>query len=164
MVYFKMIDAKKFFGQSDLLDRLVLRQLSHIKHNWELVWDDENEKYEPEEDSYAEKLNQLIEELGRVDPPQKYHENEDCLAEYVVANRYWQINKVNGRWVGADYVGILEQGGFHDIDEVNLILATAGRIKAATDRNQYHFDYMEQSHQEILANVLAIILYHRTDA
>ena len=103
-----MIDAKKFFGQSDLLDRLVLRQLSHIKHNWELVWDDENEKYEPEEDSYAEKLNQLIEELGRVNPPQKYHENEDCLAEYVVANLHWQINKVNGRWVGADYVRILE--------------------------------------------------------
>jgi glycyl-tRNA synthetase len=39
----------------------VLRQLSHIKHNWELVWDDENEKYEPEEDSYAEKLNQKAE-------------------------------------------------------------------------------------------------------
>lgn len=159
-----MIDTKEFFGQSDLLDRLALRQLSHIKGNWELIWDGEDGKYESEEDSYAEKVNQLIQELGRVDPPKKYHENEDCLAEYVIDNLNWKIEKVNGRWVGEDYAAILEQGGFNDIDEKNLILAAAGRIKAAMDRNQHHFDDMEQSHQKMLADVIAVILYHRTDA
>lgn len=159
-----MIDAKKFFEQSDLLDRLALRQLSHIKGNWELIWDDEDRKYEPEEDSYAEKVNQLIEELGRVDPPKKYHENEDCLAEYVIANLNWKIKKVNSRWVGEDYAAILEQGGFNDIDEQNLILAAAGRIMAAVDRGQHHFDDMEQSHQKMLSEAIAIILYHRTGA
>lgn len=145
------------------MDRLALKQLSHIKENWELAWNNEDEKYEPEENSYAEKLNQLIVELGRVDPPKKYHKNEDCLVEYVIANLNWKIRKINGRWVGEDYVAILEQGGFNDIDRNNLILAAAGRIKAAIDRNQHHFDEMEQSHQKILADVIAIILYHRTD-
>jgi hypothetical protein len=159
-----MMDTKGFFGQSDLLDHLALRQLSHINGNWELTWDDDEERYEPEEDSYAEKVNQLIVELGRVDPPKKYHENEDCLAEYVIANLNWKIKKINGRWLGEDYAAILEQGGFNDFDEKNLILAAAGRIKAAMDRNQHHFDEMEQSHQNMLADAIAIILYHRTDA
>ncbi len=159
-----MIDTKEFFRQSDLLDRLSLRPLSHIKGNWELSWDGDNEKYEPEDDSYAEKVNQLIEELGRVDPPQKYHENEDCLAEYVLDNLNWKIKKVNGRWVGQDYAVILEQSGFDDSAEENLVLAASGRIKAAIDRNQHHFDDMELSHQKMLAEVIAIILYHRTDA
>ena len=104
-------------------------------------------------------FNQLIEDLGLVEPPEKYHTNEDGLAEYVIANLNWKINKVNGRWIGADYALILEQGGFHDIE--NLILAAAGRIKAAMDRNQNHFDDMEEFHQKMLADVIAIILYHR---
>jgi hypothetical protein len=159
-----MIDTKEFFGRSDLLDRLSLKQLSHIEGNWELTWNSENHKYEPEEDSYAEKVNQLIEELGQVNPPKEYHENEDCLAEYVRANLNWKIEKVNGRWIGEDYTAILEQGGFDNINEKSLVLAAAGRIRAALDRNQRHFDDMEQSHQKILADVIAIILYHRTDA
>ena len=61
--------------------------------------------------------------------PKVHHENEDCLAEYVIDNLNWKIKKVNGRWVGEDYAVILEQGGFNDIDQKNLILAAAGRIK-----------------------------------
>jgi hypothetical protein len=156
-----MIEMKEFFRNSALLDCLVLRQLSHIKGNWELIWDRENEEYEPEDNSYAEEINQLIEDLGLVEPPDKYHTNEDGLAEYVIANLNWKINKVNGRWIGADYASILEQGGFHDIDKTNLILAAAGRIKAAMDRNQNHFDDMEEFHQKMLADVIAIILYHQ---
>ncbi len=159
-----MINTKAFFGQSDLLDRLALRQLSHINANWELIWNAEKQEYDSEEDSYASKVNNLIEELGRVNPPEKYHENEDCLTEYVLANLKWKIKKINGRWVGEDYAAILEQGGFDDIDEKNLALAAAGRIKAAIDRNQHRFDDMEPSHQKMLADVIAIILYHRTDA
>lgn len=158
----KTIDTKEFFSNSELLDYLVLRPLSHIKGNWEVSWDEGKQEYETEEESYAKLLNHLIEELSRVNPPSRYHDNEDCLAEYVKSNLNWNIKKIGGRWVGEDYAAILEQGGFDDIDEENLILVSAGRIKAAIDRNQIHFDDMEQSHQKMLADVLAIILYHRT--
>jgi len=158
-----MIKTKEFFANSSFLEYLALRQLSHIKGNWELLWDEESEKYESEENSYADMLNQLIDEMGQLSPLVNYHNNEDCLAEYVVSNLNWQIKKVNNRWIGADYSSVLEQGGFHDIDQKNLILACAGRIKAAIDREQYHFDKMEDSHQKILADVIAIILYHRTE-
>jgi hypothetical protein len=156
-----MVDAKKFFWQSESLDYLALRPLSHIKGNWELTWDSEEGKYEPEKDSYAEMLNQLIEELGQVNPPKKYHDNEDCLAEYVITNLHWKIKKLDSRWVGEDYTNILTQGGFDDIDEKNLVLAAAGIIKAAMDRKQYHFNDMEESHQKMLAAVIAVIIYHR---
>lgn len=159
-----MIDTKEFFSNSDLLDSLVLRPLSHIKGNWELTWDGDKQEYEPEEESYSELLNQLIEELGRVNPPSQYHDNEDCLAEYVRSNLTWNIKKVGGRWVGEDYSAILEQGGFNDIDQENLILAATGRIKVALNRKQLHFDDMEQSHQKMLVDVLAIILYYRRNA
>ena len=158
----KVINIKEFFSNSALLNYLVLRPLSHIKGNWELTWDGDKKEYESEEESYAELLNQLIEELGHVNPPSQYHENEDCLAEYVRSNLNWNIRKVGGRWVGEDYDAIIEQGGFDDIAEENLILAAAGRIRAAINRNQLYFDNMEQSHQKMLADLLAIILYHRT--
>ena len=135
-----MIDTKAFFKRSDILDYLTLRQLSHIKQNWELMWDDDEARYEPEADSYAEKLNQLIIELGQIDPPKKYHKNEDCLAEYVIANLNWKIKKLHGRWIGEDYAAILEQGGFNDIAEKNLLLRFRmknlgeKRIKVETSR------------------------------
>ena len=157
-----MNTTKVFFRNSALLDYLVLRQLSHIKGNWELIWDDDKQVYEPEEESYAELLNQLIEKLCSVNPPPGYHENEDCLAEYVRSNLDWDLRKIGGRWVGEDYAAILEQGVSDNINEESLILAAAGRIKAAIDHNQLHFDDMEQSHRKILADVLSIILYHRT--
>lgn len=155
-----MID---FFKRSDYLDYLVLRPLSHILPNWELSWDYENNKYKNEEDSYAEMLNNLIEELDKKNPPPKYHNNEDFLAEYVKKNLNWGIEKAGNRWICGDYTSILEQGGFGDIDEVNLVNAAAGRIHAARKFGQNHFDEMEEGHQKILAYVLAIILYHRTD-
>jgi hypothetical protein len=157
-----LIKTKGFFSNSGRLARLVLRPLSHINENWELIWDDEKQEYEPEDESYAELLNQLINELSTLDPPSKYHRNEDCLAEYVKANLNWKLYKNEGRWIGEDYHVILEQGGFHDINLLNLKLAAAGRIKAAIKRKQYHFDEMELSHQNILAKVISIILYHHT--
>ena len=56
---------------------------------------------------------------------------------------------------------MLEQGGFKTDGDSDLILAAAGRIKAAIERGQRHFDDMERSHQVVLAGVLAAILYHR---
>ncbi|EBF8391669.1 hypothetical protein NBB52_05625 [Salmonella sp. NW1172] len=60
-------------------------------------------------------------------------------------------------------MSILEQGGFSDEDQKNLCLSIAGRIRAAINRHQFHFDDMEKSHQKILADVIAIILYHRSE-
>ncbi len=158
------IDAKSFFGWSDLLDYMVNRELSHIRSNWEMTWDDSNDNYIPEEDSYAEALNKLFEEMSEVNPPLKYHDNEDRLAEYLQENSNWSIRKRNGRWIGAAYESILEQGGFGDVNQEQLILAAAGRIRAAIDREQTHFDDMEESHRYILAIVLIVILYHRPHA
>ena len=60
-----------------------------------------------------------------------------------------------------DYIALLEQGSFDDVEQKNLVLAAAGRIHAAMHLNQLHFDDLEQSHQYLLAGVLAAILYHR---
>lgn len=152
---------KEFFGWSDLFDYMVTRQLSHIKANWELTWDHAEKKYEHEENSYAEIINKLVLEISNLDPPAKYHDNEDRLAEYCKESLNWDIKKIGGRWVGSDYASILEQGGFKDNDEYNLCLAACGRVKAALDRGQIHFDDMEEVHRKMLADVIAIILYHR---
>lgn len=152
-----------FFEWCDFLDHLVTRPLSHIRPHWELIWDHENHKYIEVKDSYASMLNTLIDELSEVEPPKKYHDNEDCLAEHVISELGWNVRKEKGRWVGEDYGAILEQGSFNDIQQKNLVLAAAGRIRAALMRDQQHFDDMELSHQKMLANVITIILYHRTD-
>jgi hypothetical protein len=154
--------VRKFFAWSDTLDHRVLRPLSHIHANWEVTWDHGAERYEHEHDSFAEKLNLLIEELANTQPPLRYHDNEDRLAQYVVAKLNWNIQKQGNRWVGADYDFILEQGGHNDIDQQDLILAAAGRIHAALARGQMHIDQMEESHARMLCAVLSIILYHRT--
>jgi len=154
-----------FFACSDWLDRLVLRPLSHIRPNWE--FDSESD----EEDSFAGLLCSLICEIENVSPPSRYHDNEDVLAIHVQHNLNWGIQKLGNTWVNAegkrlgpgDYLVTLEQGAFHDIDQTELIAAAAGRIHAAIDRGQTHFDEMELSHQYILAGVLTAILYHRAD-
>jgi hypothetical protein len=151
-----------FFANSSYLSHEVLRPLSHIRGCWELTWDSEEEKYAEEESSYAALLNMLLEELTNASPPTCYHDNEDCLAEYVVKHLHWRIHKVRNRWVGEDYESILEQGAFHDLNEQDLILAAAGRIRAALKRGQKHFDLMESSHRRMLAAVLSIVLYRRT--
>jgi len=155
---------KNFFRNSELLDALALRQLSHINGNWELTWDESSDQYEPEEDSFAAKVNELIDALASLTPPLKYHDNEDRLAEQVQGRLGWNLQKIGTRWVGEDYPIVLEQGSFNDVDQRELMLAAAGRIKAAMIRGQMHFDEMERSHQRILADVLAIVLYHRADA
>jgi hypothetical protein len=152
---------KTFFSCSDLFDHMVTRHLSHIRTNWELTWDHTEKIYEPENDSYAEMINVLVIELSKLDPPAKYHNNEDRIARYCKENLNWRINKLGNRWVGSDYPSILEQGGFGDIDEKDLCLAVCGRVNAALDRDQMHFDDMEEFHGKMLADMLAIILYHR---
>lgn len=153
----------EFFGHSDYLDHMVTRPLSHIKHKWKLTWDQANMQYKPEENSYADLLNRLIKELDSVTIPNNYHNNEDELALYVLNNLRWSIKKVGVRWEGVDYDSILEQGGFHDIDQSHLLIASAGRIHTARKYGQMHFDEMEESHRRMLGALIAIILYHRSD-
>ena len=52
-----------FFKRSDSFDHRTLRLLSYICPNWELIWDYEQERYSEEEDSYANVVNTLINEL-----------------------------------------------------------------------------------------------------
>ena len=153
---------KLFFAKSSYLDMEVLRPLSHILPYWELTWDHAEEQYSEEDESYAAVLNLLIVELSAATPPVKYHDNEDRLAQYVIKHLRWPISKVGKRWIGEDYAAIIEQGGFHDINEGDLILAAAGRIQAAIARGQLRYDDMEESHRIMLGAVLSVILYHRT--
>jgi hypothetical protein len=115
-----------FLAKSDFFDREVLKPLSHILPYWELTWDPANQRYLEEDDSYAAIVNALISELEVATPPVQYHDNEDRLAEYVLKHLKWPIRKEGKRWVGADYGSIIEQGGFHDLDEHDLVLAAAG--------------------------------------
>ena len=156
------INAKVFFGGNELFDYLCLRPLSHVKGNWDISWDFGRKEYVSEDNSYADNVNFLFSELGDVIPPKKYHDSEDRLAFYLIDSLGWDLQKKGNRWIGADYRSILEQGGFKDIDQENLVLAVAGRIKAAVDRGQKSFDDMEISHQNMLATVVSIILYHRS--
>jgi hypothetical protein len=154
---------KSFFRRSLCFDEYVLRPLSHIRGNWDLLWDFENDCRKVEENSFAGLVNALVDELENTCPPLAYHDTEDRLAEIVLRELKWPIRKVGRRWVGAEYASILEQGGFGDIDQKELVLAAAGRIRAARERNQMHFDEMEESHLRMLAAVITVILYHRAN-
>jgi len=155
-----MTTIKNFFYKSEELDYFVLKPLSHINSNWELSCDRMN-LYRHEDNSFAKLLNELIFELNSVVPYENYHDNEDFLAEYVKEHLNWNIKKIGKFWQGADYLSILEQGGFYDKHEKHLILALAGRIRISINYNQLTFDDMEKAHKKILANILSIILYHR---
>jgi hypothetical protein len=152
----------RFFANDEFLDRVVLRPLAHIRFNWDLIWEQSEDGYRPEDDSFAALVNALIWELGKLTPPSRYHDNEDRLAEYVRDGGLgWPIKKVHGRWVGADYEAILQQGAWKDVDQSDLAQAAAGRVWAAIRFDQHHFEDMEKSHRDMLGAVLSIILYHR---
>ena len=162
-------NIREFFEPGDYMEHEVLRPLSHIRANWELQIDSESGRYLEEEDSFAALFNALIDELATTQPPLRYHDNEDRLGEHVQKHLNWKIRKAGSTWVNqegsrlhpSDYLALLEQGGFDHDGIPNLVLAASGRIQAALERGQYHFDDMERSHQVILAGVLGAILYHR---
>tara|TARA_R110002167_G_scaffold200127_1_gene403486 strand:+ start:20117 stop:20635 length:519 start_codon:yes stop_codon:yes gene_type:complete len=152
---------RKFFAQSEWLDRACLRPLDHIAPNWETIWDDEVRRYVPEYGSFAADLNAVIEQIATSVRPRRYHDHEDRLVERQVRRSNWPIQKRGHRWVGADYAAILEQGAFGDIAQMDLILAAAGRVHAALDHRQIHFDKMEEAHCHMLSAIISIIIYHR---
>ena len=152
----------EFFYNSQDIDWMVLRSLDHIKSNWDLSWDQKSKQFIEEEDSYAKTINSLFKELQNVKTPENYHNHEDIVVTNISKSLNWNLVKKGKRWVGEDYGMLLEQGGFHDLNEKNLVLSAKGRIQAAIKRGQTHFDEMEESHKEILSLILSIILYLRT--
>lgn len=156
-------EVRAFFAWSDLLDHDVTRPLAHAKGAWELTWDDEAGRYEHEEDSFARYVNAMIDDIADTAISQRYHDNEDVVANYVASKPGSKLVKIGGRWIGAEYGWILEQGGFDDIDQGELLTAAVGRVAAAIDRGQTHYDQMEQGHRLMLGDVLTIILYHRSN-
>lgn len=151
-----------FVKKNELFDYMVTRPLDHILPNWELIWDDKTNRFRVEEDSFAVKVNEILNELLHVPTPDNYHDNEDVLAEYVQSHLNWDIAKVHGRWISCDYGAVINQGSFGDEEQKNLLAAAKGRIEVAISRGQTKFDDMEYGHQRILAIVLASILYQRS--
>lgn len=153
---------ENFFANSALLEYFVTKPLSHIRNNWELTWKEETKCYEIEEDSYANDLNLLIQEIKNTPIPNSYHVNEDLLAEYVKNKLGWPIYKEGDRWMCDDYRAIINQGVFGPDGITNLLQAIAGRVCAARNHGQMHFDDMEQGHRLILGFAMATILYVRS--
>jgi hypothetical protein len=151
-----------FFAWSDLLDHDVTRPLAHVKGGWELTWDQDLGRYEHEDDSFAKYVNAMVEDIADTAISPRYHDNEDVLASHVVSSLGWPIVKKDGRWVGAGYGSILEQGGFDDIDQGELLTSAIGRVAAAMALGQAHYDQMEPGHRLMLGDILTIILYHRS--
>jgi hypothetical protein len=155
--------VRDFFAHSLVLDHDVLRPLAHVKGNWETTWDDTTLRYEHEEDSFAKHLNALVDDIADTAVSTRYHDNEDVVANYVAVRPQSGIVKKDGRWIGASYGWILEQGGFDDIDQGELLTSAIGRVAAAIERKQLHYDEMEKGHRLMLGDILTIILYHRSN-
>lgn len=86
-------ELREFFARSDWLDHAVLRPLSHITLNWEATWDHGAMRYATEADSFADDLNAVIELIAAATRPSRYHDNEDRLAERVLRDMKWPIQK-----------------------------------------------------------------------
>ncbi|MGF1680201.1 hypothetical protein [Photobacterium minamisatsumaniensis] len=152
---------RNFFEHCDYFERLVTKPLFYIKPEYELDWLDG--KLVEREDSFACYLNQLFDELDNVVSPNNYHKYEDIIAEYCALEEP-TIRKKGILWIGQDYGWILENGSYDDIDEQNLVLAIAGRVKAAKRFNQCNFDEMEHGHRTMLTELLQCFIYHRSNA
>ncbi|WMO17196.1 hypothetical protein [Vibrio alginolyticus] len=150
-----------FFQNSDYFERLVTKPLYYIKPEYELDW--VGDKLTESEDSFACYLNQLFDELDAVVAPKNYHKFEDIIAKYSALEDS-TIRKQGKLWIGQDYGWILENGSYNDIDEQNLVLAIAGRIRAAKRFKQYNFDDMEKGHRDMLSELLQCFIYHRSNA
>lgn len=163
-----MMTVKSFFQNSTDLYTCVLKKICHIKQQFMLEWNETTQKYIGGFNSFANELNSLIEELDLIDVPDYYHDNEDILAEFVRDRLGWNIYKVGRFWKWndndenkSDYYAIIEQGGWYDAEQKNLLEAVAGRIKAAQHFGQTNFNEMEEGHKVMLGYILATILYHR---
>ena len=137
---------KDFFYNSHDLDRMVLKPLEHINPNWELTWDEEKEEYKPEDGSFAEKLNKLIQDIEIADSPQQYHDNEDKLANNVLESLNWEIEKI----LQSD--GYSAYNAFEGTKDVCLIACLAHirrHMELALDENKSLAEYALKQIQEL---------------
>ena len=153
-------EIRQFFSNSDVLDYLVLRPLSHITSSWEAKWEPSRSRYEPEPGTFTADLNAVIELIATCDQQAHYHEHENSLVERVISDG-WPIQKKRSRWIVADYPSILERGAFRDLHQQDIISAASGRVSAALLHNQMHIDGMENGHRTMLTALMSIIIYHR---
>jgi hypothetical protein len=161
-----------FFARSDWLDYAVLRRLSHVAGNWELTYD--GDFYKPEDDSLADHLNVLIEEIGKTFPPKNYHHYENILASQhydtksggVIlskSKRIW-LNSATKKPIPKEQLGFyIEQGAIGNSDVPELVIAAAGRIATAMKHGVEHFDDLDSGHMSMLAEIMTIILFVRSD-
>lgn len=154
-------EIRDFFYNSEQLDYMVLRPLSHLNGDWELLWDEQNERYEQDGNTFANLLNELIEEIAKTTPPKNYHHYEDSLIELAKKKLNWNIQKDAGRWTVKDYRAPLVEGAYFDFKQEKLIQAASGRIQAAIARGQTEYDTMDNGHQFILSVVMSIIVFQR---
>lgn len=152
---------RDFFENSDFLDIMVLKPLSHIRPDWELSWYGSIDEYKPSVDSFAYELQQLIYEIEACVAPDDYHLHEDIVIKSTPQEFNEEVYKQGRLWIGQSYQILLQNGGLFDDDAKNLVMATAGRIAVAKRHGQLHFDQMDFSHQKILAIIMALVLYHR---
>jgi hypothetical protein len=165
--------ALDYFAQSEMLDYTVLRPLDHVFGNWELIWDSAEYKYRPEEDSFADHINILIQEIASSIPPDNYHYYENKLAEMYDAvkrgelkldnsGKIW-INASTGCRVSKEWVGhMIEQSRSGSDSLPDLVLAASGRVAASMKHGISHFDELDHGHMEMLAIVMMVILFCKT--
>jgi hypothetical protein len=164
--------AELFFLHSDLLDHAVLRPISHVMPNWELIQCQDSEYYEEEADSFAAHLNVLIQEISRSSPPRDYHAYENRLAinysevtsgRFYLDGKLWRDRKT-GNLVQKDFVGhMIEQATCGHYDVPDLVLAASGRIAASLRFGVDHFDKLDHGHMEMLSVIMTDILFRRSD-
>lgn len=167
-------NAMAFFANSAWLDYAVLRPIRHVAGNWELTWDSQSEKYEVETDSLGDHLNVLMYDIATSTPPINYHHHENKLAILYdgIKNGHFKLNRPKKLWIDTttnspaskDMVGhMLEQASCGHFDVPDLVLSAAGRVATSMRHGVSHFDDLDEGHFEMLAIIMADILFRRSD-
>ncbi|MDG1286323.1 MAG: hypothetical protein P8P30_02025 [Rickettsiales bacterium] len=161
-----------FFARSDWLDYAVLRPLSHVAGNWELTPD--GKFYKAEEDSLADHLNILIDEIAKTHPPISYHYHENSIASQhrdtkdgsVILSKSKNIwlDPITKKPISIAQVGhYIEQSAARGVDDSELVAAASGRVARSISCDVNHFDDLDQGHLSMLAEIMSIILFMRSD-
>lgn len=159
-----------FFYRSDYLDYVVLRPLSHVAPNWELVIGGDY-LFEEEDGSLAAHLNVLVEEISLIVPSIDYHSYENnilynysnFLNKYQLKGKIWH-DKSTGLPLDKSEIGyMIEQGSSGQVDVPDLVMAAAGRIATSMYYGVDHFDKLDSGHMAMLGIIITIILFRRFD-
>ncbi len=162
-----------FFGESEWLDRAVLRPLSHIALSWELRRTDTVGVFMEEEDSLAALMNQLILDISRATPPADYHAHEDAVIRLrdgiengtiYLERKRWRDRQTGEPLDKSTLGSLMEQASIIYEDIPDLVLAAAGRVATAMKHGDATFDDLDDGHADMLAEILTIIIWVRANA